>query len=74
MALGERLPMIGWLLGHNQVETTARYVQMARMFGAGSRGGELLQHRVRHVAGLPGAAGRGLRIALMHGIPGRPPS
>ena len=30
LALGETLPMIGKLLGHNQVETTARYAHLAR--------------------------------------------
>ena len=29
-ALGERLPMIGKLLGHSQIQTTARYAQLAR--------------------------------------------
>ena len=30
LALGESLPMIGKLLGHNQIETTARYAHLAR--------------------------------------------
>ena len=30
LALGESLPMIGRLLGHIQVETTARYAHLAR--------------------------------------------
>ena len=30
LALGESLPMIGKLLGHSQVETTARYAHLAR--------------------------------------------
>ena len=30
LALGESLPMIGRLLGHNRIETTARYVHLAR--------------------------------------------
>ncbi len=30
LALGEGLPMIGKLLGHTQVETTARYAHLAR--------------------------------------------
>ena len=30
LALGESLPMIGNLLGHSQVETTARYAHLAR--------------------------------------------
>ena len=29
LALGESLPMIGQLLGHTQVETTARYAHLA---------------------------------------------
>ena len=29
-ALGEGLPMIGKLLGHTQVQTTARYAHLAR--------------------------------------------
>ena len=30
LALGEGLPIIGRLLGHRQVETTARYAHLAR--------------------------------------------
>ncbi len=30
LALGESLPVIGKLLGHTQVETTARYAHLAR--------------------------------------------
>ena len=30
LALGESLPMIGKLLGHSQVETTARYAHLSR--------------------------------------------
>ena len=30
LALGESLPMIGRLLGHTQVETTARYAHLAK--------------------------------------------
>ena len=30
LALGEGLPMIGKLLGHTQVQTTARYAPLAR--------------------------------------------
>ena len=30
LALGESLPMIGRLLGHTQVETTARYAHLAQ--------------------------------------------
>ena len=29
LALGESLPMIGKLLGHKQIETTARYTHLA---------------------------------------------
>ena len=29
LALGESLPMIGKLLGHKQIETTARYAHLA---------------------------------------------
>ena len=34
LALGESLPMIGRLLGHRQIETTARYAHLARGFSA----------------------------------------
>ena len=30
LALGETLPVIGKLLGHNDIETTARYPHLAR--------------------------------------------
>ena len=30
LALGESLPMIGKLLGHTQIQTTARYAHLAR--------------------------------------------
>ena len=30
LALGESLPMIGKLLGHSQLQTTARYAHLAR--------------------------------------------
>ena len=30
LALGESLPMIGNLLGHNKIDTTARYAHLAR--------------------------------------------
>ena len=30
LALGESLPMIGKLLGHSQIQTTARYAHLAR--------------------------------------------
>ena len=39
LALGESLPMIGKLLGHTQIETTARYAHLARdsMYEAATR-------------------------------------
>ena len=49
LALGESLPMIGKLLGHTQVQTTARYAHLARDSVkasasriAGSIGGDIL--------------------------------
>ena len=30
LALGESLPMIGKILGHTQIQTTARYAHLAR--------------------------------------------
>ena len=41
LALGESLPMIGKLLGHTQVQTTARYAHLANEFvkASGSRVG-----------------------------------
>ena len=54
LALGESLPMIGRLLGHSQVETTARYAHLARdsVHEAATRiaasiGGDLLGTRSR---------------------------
>ena len=32
LALGESLPMIGKLLGHTQVQTTARYAHLSSLF------------------------------------------
>ena len=42
LALGESLPMIGKLLGHTQVQTTARYAHLANEFvkTSGSRVGD----------------------------------
>ena len=42
LALGESLPMIGKLLGHTQVQTTARYAHMANesVKASGSRVGD----------------------------------
>ena len=52
LALGESLPMIGKLLGHTQVETTARYAHLARdsvkesaARVAASIGADLYKHR-----------------------------
>ena len=52
LALGESLPMIGRLLGHTQVETTARYAHLARdsvkesaAKVAASIGADLYRHR-----------------------------
>ena len=52
LALGESLPMIGRLLGHTQVETTARYAHLARdsvkesaVKVAASIGADLYRHR-----------------------------
>ena len=56
LALGESLPMIGKLLGHSQVETTARYAHLARdsMQASAARiaasiGADLLNANYRHV-------------------------
>ena len=56
LALGESLPMIGKLLGHSQVETTARYAHLARdsMQASAARiaasiGADLLHANYRHV-------------------------
>ena len=42
LALGESLPMIGKLLGHTQVQTTARYAHLANesVKASGSRVGD----------------------------------
>ena len=42
LALGESLPMIGKLLGHTQVQTTARYAHLANesVKTSGSRVGD----------------------------------
>ena len=49
LALGESLPMIGKLLGHSQVETTARYAHLARdsMQASAARARDCGQHRGR---------------------------
>ena len=57
-AVGESLPMIGKLLGHSQVETTARYahlaqdsVQEAADRIAGSIAADILGEGWRHASG-----------------------
>ena len=57
LALGESLPMIGRLLGHTQVETTARYAHLARdsvkesaAKVAASIGADIYRHRQTVVA------------------------
>ena len=42
LALGESLPMIGRLLGHRQIETTARYAHLAQ---------ESVHASAEHIAG-----------------------
>ena len=44
LALGESLPMIGKLLGHTQVQTTARYAHLANesVKASGSRVGDTI--------------------------------
>ena len=46
LALGEGLPMIGKLLGHTQVQTTARYAHLARdtVKASAARIGDSIQH------------------------------
>ena len=48
LALGESLPMIGRLLGHRQIETTARYAHLARdsVYDAACRVGESIAEDV----------------------------
>ena len=45
-ALGEGLPMIGKLLGHSQVQTTARYAHLARdtVKASATRIGDSIDH------------------------------
>ena len=45
LALGEGLPMIGKLLGHTQVQTTARYAHLAQDTSEGLRRAHRRQHR-----------------------------
>ena len=46
LALGEGLPMIGKLLGHTQVQTTARYAHLARdtVKASATRIGDSIEH------------------------------
>ena len=53
LALGEGLPMIGRLLGHRRVETTARYAHLARDFGEGIRRAHRRQHCRRYTVEIP---------------------
>ena len=48
LALGESLPMIGKLLGHTQVQTTARYAHLGRNSGQGRCREDRGQPRSRH--------------------------
>ncbi len=45
LALGESLPMIGKLLGHSKIQTTARYAQSCAGLGQGIGGKGRRQHR-----------------------------
>ena len=47
LALGEGLPMIGKLLGHTRVQTTARYAPPCPRYREGLRGAHRRQHRQR---------------------------
>ena len=51
LALGESLPMIGKLLGHTQVQTTARYAHLANesVKASGSRVGDSIGTHITHV-------------------------
>ena len=50
LALGEPLPMIGRLLGHTKIQTTARYAQFARDPVRDLCGPRRRQYRRRHPA------------------------
>ena len=67
LALGESLPMIGKLLGHSRIETTARYAHLAR---------ESVHESAARIADSIAAElvpnGGELRTALIHEL--RPPS
>ncbi len=76
LALGEGLPMIGKLLGHTQVQTTARYAHLARdtVKASAARIGESidrdlaeLQNR-RQCRGRPTADITGIEARIRHGI------
>ena len=45
LALGESLTMIGKLLGHTQVQTTARYAHLAQRLDPERRGADHRKHR-----------------------------
>ena len=49
LALGESLPMIGKLLGHSQIQTTARYAHLARDSIPGIGRQSSRQHRRGHI-------------------------
>ena len=51
LALGEGLPIIGRLLGHRRVETTARYGAPCARLGEGIRRADRRQHRRRYPVG-----------------------
>ena len=53
LALGEGLPMIGKLLGHTQVQTTARYAHLARdtVKASAARIGDSIDQDLDAVAG-----------------------
>ena len=61
LALGESLPMIGRLLGHTQVETTARYAHLARdsVHEAAARVSADIARDFYGYPGLSGSAGAG---------------
>ena len=61
LALGESLPMIGRLLGHTQVETTARYAHLARdsVRESAVRVSDSIARDFHGYPGLSGSAGAG---------------
>ena len=48
LALGESLPVIGKLLGHSKMETTARYAHLGARLGAGGGRAGRRKHRGEH--------------------------